>query len=168
MEFSPKTPSLNSAAGKLNHHWKSNGLQIVRGAPQQDIQTFESRYSVVLPNDLREYFLNSNGMPQVAGSECDREGFGFYPLARVKNVVEEYARLKPGGPITPTISHPETYFVFVDYLQWCWAYAIRLTNDPSQSNEVIHVGTLHPKLIAHSFKEFVDLYVKDASELYPG
>lgn len=102
------------------------------------------------------------------GSDCDREGFGFYSLSRVKNVVEEYKRIKPAGPIIPIISNPQAYFVFVDYLQWCWAYAIRLSNGLSETNEVIHLGTIEPKVMAHSFSEFVDLYLKDARELYPG
>jgi hypothetical protein len=168
MEFSLKTPFASSAAGKLIQHWKSEGLQRARGATEKDIQTFESRYNVILPNDFRDYFLSTNGMLQDARNECDHNGFGFYPLGRVKTVVEEYKALKPAGSISPNISNPQTYFVFVDYLQWCWDYAIHLSNDASESNEVIHVGTLEPKVVAQSFSEFVDLCVKDARELYPG
>jgi hypothetical protein len=158
----------DSAARKLNRHWKSHGLRIAPGGSQKSVRKFESRYSVILPKDLREYFLTLDGMIDQLGSECDREGFGFYSLSRVKNICEEYASLKMKRPILPTISNPENYFVFVDYLQWCWAYAIRLSNNLSESNEVIHVGTVEPKVIAQSFSEFVDLYLKDARDLYPG
>lgn len=165
MRFTLKAWSTKVAHKKLKRHWKSKNLRIAHGASKQDLQTFEARYGVVLPKDFRDYFLSVDGMLQIANHECDPDGFGFYPLVRVKNVVEEYAEL---SKMTPSnASNPQTYFVFVDYLQWSWAYAIRLSNDVSQLNEVIHVGTIRPKVIANSFSEFVDMYLKDARELYP-
>ena len=83
---------------------------------------------------------------------------------RVKNVSEEYAKHSTALPEVPD---PNSSFVFPDYLQWCWAYAIHLGDSPLEPNPIIHVGTVHPKVVARSFNEFMELYLRDARELYP-
>ena len=67
----------------------------------------------------------------------------------------------------PNVERPAEYFVFADYLQWSWAYAIRLVNQPLESNEIIHVGTNIPTVVATSFTEFLTLYLRDDKKLYP-
>jgi hypothetical protein len=67
----------------------------------------------------------------------------------------------------PEVAEKDSYFVFADYLQWCWAYAIRLSSNPSEPNPVIHVGTIRPKIVAPSFGGFVNSYIHDAKSLYP-
>jgi hypothetical protein len=66
----------------------------------------------------------------------------------------------------PELSDAGRYIAFADYLQWSWAYAIRLGNGPSEPNPVIHVCTIRPKTVAGSFSDFVDLYLRDARELH--
>jgi hypothetical protein len=63
----------------------------------------------------------------------------------------------------PPVPDPQAHFVFADYLQWSWAYAIRLG---TSGNPVIFVGA-EGGVVANSFTEFVALYVQDAEALYP-
>lgn len=149
---------------KLISHWKSQNLRIAPGNPVESVCEFESRNSVTLPADFRDYFLNVDGMVQSGGDDCDQGGFSFWPLARLRSVPEECAQHRLAAP---GIESPDEYFVFADYLQWSWAYAIRLTSGPLEANPVIHVGTLRPRVVADSFSQFVDLYLRDAEELYP-
>ena len=145
----------------LIDYWKSQNIRIANGENQTALREFEKKNAVVLPPDLWAYFLNLNGMPQIGGQDCDQRGFAFWPLIRVNSVAEECA--KQSVPIR-AVDKPNEYFVFADYMQWSWAYAIYL--GPSGPNQVIHVGTVQPKVVAGSFTEFVGLYVRDAKDLY--
>jgi hypothetical protein len=155
---------MEESCSKLIDHWRSLNLRIALGNSEEKVREFESRNDVTLPPDFRKYFLCVDGMTQVGGHDCDPTGFSFWPLARVKNVSEEYAKHSTALPEVPD---PNSSFVFADYLQWCWAYAIHLGDSPSEPNPIIHVGTVHPKVVAGSFNEFVELYLRDARELYP-
>lgn len=148
---------------KLISHWRSQNLTIAPGNTEARVREFESHNDVSLPPDFREYFLKVNGMAQDGGHDCDPTGFAFWPLARVKTMAEESAQRSLPPSQIPDAAR---YFVFADYLQWSWAYAIRLGQRPSEPNSVIHVGTICPKTVASSFTEFVDLYLRDARELY--
>ncbi len=152
-----------NSTSKLISYWQSQNLRIAPGNPEGSVRVFESRYSVILPPDFREYFLSVDGMAQVGGHDCDPTGFAFWPLARLKSVPEECTE---HALALPEVPDPDKYFVFADYLQWSWAYAIRLGDRPSEPNPVIHVGTVRPKTVAGSFTEFTDLYLRDARELY--
>jgi hypothetical protein len=149
-----------TAAEQLTKHWRDQGLPMAKGVTEQAIQQFESDHAVKFPADLREYFTNCNGMVQRGGADTDQEGFAFWPIERVgamRNVCSEV------GVTLPPIQSPEEYFVFADYLQWSWAYAIRLGGG---ENSVILVGA-EGDVVAASFSEFVKLYIKDAEALYP-
>lgn len=154
---------MEDSTSKLVRHWRSLNLPIAPGNPEEKVREFESRNGVMLPLDFREYLLHVDGMVQAGGQDCDPNGFAFWPLARVKSVREEYT--KHSTPL-PEVPDADRYFVFIDYLQWCWAYAIRLGARPSDGGQIIHVGKLNPKVVAGSFTEFVDLYLRDARELY--
>jgi hypothetical protein len=149
---------------KLVSYWTKGGLKISQGCPEDGVCKFEIDNDVVLPADLRAYFLCVNGMPAEAREDCDPNGFCFWPLDRVKCVTEEIVRHS-----SPIRKSPEDRlnFIFADYREWSWAYAIRLTDSANGPNPVIHVGTLKPKIVAGSFSQFVPLYLRDAEELYP-
>jgi hypothetical protein len=148
------------AVEHLVAHWKAQGLPLASGASESEISSFESRYGLVLPSDVRSYFGSVNGLVQRGGVDTDREGFAFWPLERVQPLPSVCAELQLAIPPVP---HPEAYFVFADYLQWSWGYAIRLG---TSSTPIIFVGA-EGSVVASSFTEFVALYVEDAEALYP-
>ena len=60
------------------------------------------------------------------------------------------------------------FFVFCDYLDLCWAYAICLTPHQAQARVVI-VGTKDgvAQPVSNSFSEFAEMYARDDVGLYP-
>jgi hypothetical protein len=154
---------MEDSSSRLLRYWRSLNLLIAPGNTEERVRDFEFRNGVLLPLDFRRYLLSVNGMVQSGGQDCDPNGFAFWPLARVKSVRKESAEHKT--PL-PEVQDPDGHFIFVDYLQWCWAYAIRLGAHPSDGGQIIHVGKLHPNVVAGSFTEFVDLYIRDDRELY--
>jgi hypothetical protein len=152
------------AYNKLITHWQSENLGIAPGSSEQDVRDFEFANGVILPNDFRQYFLHVNGMLQRGGHDVDRNGFSFWPLSRVKSVRRE---CPASSSFVSSIAEPDRYFVFADYLQWSWAYAVRLDSQGLQDGEIAHVGTRQPKVVAASFGDFVEMYLSDAEDLYP-
>ena len=112
---------------------------------------------------MRQYLSAANGMPTIPGSDVDSNGFRFWPLEHIRPVPTVCA--EAGVPV-PAVKDPARYFVFADYFDWSWAYAIDLSRSDAGSQPIVHVGTLEPKTVAHSFTEFVDLYVQDSRDLY--
>jgi hypothetical protein len=146
---------------RLVSHWRAEGLKLSTGCNEQDLLRFERAHDVTLPDDLRSYFLHVNGMLPDAMEDCDQNGFCFWPLARMKSIAKE--RALHSSPMLPG-PEDQHYFVFADYLQWSWAYAIRLTKNSLDPNQVVIMGK--PRIVAGSFGEFVELYLRDAEELY--
>jgi hypothetical protein len=148
------------AVEQLMAHWTAQGLPLASGASEAEIRSFESRCGFELPGDLRIYFRRVNGLVQRGGFDVDEDGFAFWPLEDVQPLLTVCTKYQQPVPPVPD---PQAYFVFADYLQWSWAYAIRLG---TSGNPVIFVGAEGP-VVANSFTEFVALYVQDADPLYP-
>jgi hypothetical protein len=147
---------------KLIQHWTDVGLTIAAGITDEELTSFEAHYHVDMGSalDFKEYLRAVNGMTQSGGQDCDAKGFSFWPLNRIKQVPEECLQHKMG---VPSIRDIEKYFVFADYMQWSWAYAICLA--PSQSG-ILQFGTRSPRLISNSFSDFVKAYMRDSEQLY--
>jgi hypothetical protein len=58
-------------------------------------------------------------------------------------------------------------YVFADYLDWCWAYAILPSKMPADESPVFVLGKAElPIKVANSFLEFVELYLADSPTIY--
>jgi hypothetical protein len=117
--------------------------------------------NVLLPSDFGEYLLNVNGMIPKGGEDCDEKGFAFWPLEDIKRVPVECSTKSLGIPDIHGISD---YFVFADYMQWSWAYAIRLSE--GNPGNILQFGIRKPRVIAENFSDFVRLYVSDSDQIY--
>lgn len=146
---------------QLINHWQAKNIVIVEGNTEAEIEGFESRYKVRLPSDMREYFLRVDGLSEYYPNSQDDQGFSFWSLRKVKTVLEESAKVMG-------ISYNEagSLFIFADYLDWSWAYAIRLSTNVLAETPVFLTDYPRPIKVADSFSEFVHLYLADASELY--
>lgn len=152
---------------KLSRHWAAQGLLVPPGATREAVKQFEKTYDVALPAEVRDYFLKQDGMSADWQHSKDKTGFSawfsLWELARVRPAAEELA--EGGHQAGPEL---DQYFAFADYLDWSWAYAIRLTSDPPEGGRVVMLGTGGvPPEIASSFGEFVDLLLQDSPRLYP-
>ena len=156
---------MHNATEKLIQHWLSQGLAITKGNTQEQIEEFEQRYNVSVPPDMRDYLLRVDGMDMNSlTSYQDKAGFSFWPRKRIKTAAEEAHDHTTGYW---SFRDQNSLFLFADYLDWSWAYAIRLLKSPSAETPVFIIGKREsPIEIAKSFSEFVDLYVVDSPILY--
>jgi hypothetical protein len=148
-----------SAGESLKRHWSSHDVDINAGVSKAQLDSFESKHRVVLPEDLRDYFLCVNGMPQ---DVLDDGMIRFWML-------EELQPLSQGPPAfrDPSyIRNPETLFLFADYSLWAHAYAIRLESNSVQLNQVVIIGYESPVTVSKSFSEFVDMYLTNKDLLH--
>lgn len=146
-----------SPAEQLIQHWKRSATARTRAAAsRQDIAAFEQTYHSVLPDDFRAYFEYADGFNQDEGYQ-DEEGFNFWPLNKLCRAAEYDA-----GKYRSSTG--KSYFLFCDYLDFSWGYAISLEN-----SSIVMVGAADGVLapVADSFREFVRMYVRDDAELYP-
>jgi hypothetical protein len=144
---------------RLLVHWADAGAQPAGGVTDEEIQAFEAKYSIRMPNDLRSYFLKVNGMRPDWHCDQDSNGFTFLPLAKLRCL----------GTLAYDGSGAEAdsprLFVFADYLTASWEYAIGLWSREREDNPVFLIDSPN-KIVANSFSEFVDLYLIDSPKLY--
>ncbi len=152
---------MTPAHERLIVHWKKRGALPAPPATPEAITAFERKHAVRFPDDFRSYLLDANGMSE-AGI-MDNEGFCFWNLSQMKTLRQLNL---DDGVSTPGFDE-NSYFAFADYLIWSWAYAIDLGRESTTRGQVIHVGTLQPRIIAESFTDFVESYVADSPNLYP-
>lgn len=144
----------------LQRHWALHQVDANAGVSREELNAFEAKYGVVLPPDMRSYFLCVNGM---ASDVVDEELIRFWMLDEVKPLNEGAPEFS--NPLY--IQRPESMFLFADYSLWAHAYAIRLESVPLQSNEVCIIGIERPITIANSFSEFVAHYQRAISANVP-
>jgi hypothetical protein len=134
--------------------WRDAGLTIRPPAEAWAICRFESENGVILPTDLREYFLTVDGMED----ELDPGTNRFWPLALVKPVSEELTDIHSDRWAYPNC------FLFADHCIWCFAWAVCLGRLPLETSEPVFQVTADKvpgRMIAPSFTAFVEMYLED-------
>lgn len=146
-------------AQEIADKWVAQGLSKRPGVSAEQVAEFEQRHSVVLPRDFRAYLQLVDGMNEA----MDDESFRFCPLAEIQPVDQV---------LEPHHTDRDWYpgcFIFADFLTWCWAYAIRLAGAPPEVGNIFIVygdDTRRP-LIADSFSEFAERYIRNPDSLLP-
>jgi len=139
---------------RMARHWYRDGSAPDQFRPkcptEADIQAFEEQNGVRFPADFREYFQRLNGI------DMDPGLFRFWPLSR----------LIPLKSSSTVALETDRHFVFADYMVGTWYYAIYLGEDPFLQNRVILPDFPSQPVVAHSFSEFVELYLADSPRLY--
>ena len=148
---------------RLKNYWSSHGLELASGADPDSLQEFERKNTTRLPDDFRNYLLAIDGMKPYIPNDCDKEGFSFWSIQRIKSIRQE----KPDTIWPAGLPAPSQCFIFADYLQWSWAYAIDLSTAAKNNGAIFSVGVLKPNKISDSFSEFIKLYLEDSNLLYP-
>ena len=150
---------VTSAGESLKRHWAAHNVDINAGVAKAELDAFEARHRVVLPEDVRDYFLCVNGM---APDEVDDGTIRFWMLAELQPLTQG----APAFADSSYIQNPESLFLFADYSLWAHAYAIRLGSAPLPSNEVVIIGYDTPVIACTSFSEFVDIYLTNKNLLH--
>jgi hypothetical protein len=142
--------------------WRSIHAGNASGASSEAIAAFERKYHVVLPADVREYFMTIDGMGE---NDMDKAMNRFWPLGEVKPVEEELSDSR--GVVYPDrFAYPDC-FVFADHCMNCWDYAVKLTTDPTQQAPVYRVTASDEpgEQMAASFREFMVRYSDDPDSI---
>ena len=129
--------------------WRSDNIELGGGADPEAIRAFEQRCNVVLPDDVRAYFLRLNGIHE---RHVDEELTAFWPIERVRSINDElrdkYDEVLPEG---------DHYFCFADHHG---PYAVRLTADGSGPSDVVYAHSSTDFIpIAMSFSHFFRRYL---------
>ena len=146
----------------LREHWNTNGIYPSGGTNAVEIAAFEAQHDIVIPADLRDFLLEFNGTLDMSGTDYFRflqlEDFTSSDRHPVMSFGEAFAAKHP--------SIPNGFYVFADYLQWCYGYAIQLGKGVER-NDVVLIGGLTTPVVANSFTEFMSLYMMDSSDIHP-
>lgn len=134
-------------------------------ASNSDIQTFEHNNTLRIPVDMQEYFKEVNGM----NGRLDSSLFELYSFDEFIPIIAKYGDW--GGipsyrDIQVTMNDHNNCFVIGNWMMHTFAYAIRLNEILTTSNEVFIICGGDFQVIANSFTEFLELYLEDSELLY--
>jgi hypothetical protein len=149
---------------KLLAAWRRKGIRPAPPCSRSDLQAFETRTGLTLPEDLADYLAYADGASLLSAGDVDRDELAFRPLRRFASLDAEWAGRQ--GP--HRIADASRYFVFCGYRLPSWAFAIRL-HRPGEGgdNLVISAAMTTAFVVAVSFSEFVELYEADAVVAFP-
>jgi len=108
------------------------------------LAAFEAKHGIVLPRDLRTYFLELGGTEHCV---VDDEASSFWPLEKVDQAAAD---------------GPPDYFAFADWMIESGRWAIRLSANPTDENTVLFDEGF---VVAKSFTEFMGKYLKDINSV---
>lgn len=152
-------------ASELHGIWKESKLEVADLATHEDVLSFQNRTNLVLPDDLQDYFKESNG----TNEEYDPNFFKFYSLSgfrSVKDELSDWGGVPDYRNIVNTMIFHSSCYVFSDYTSHLFTYCIRLYEGKSLHNEVYVIAGDQFKLIANSFSAFLELYSENSEMLY--
>lgn len=134
--------------------WRDAGLVIRPGVDASAIHAFETKHGIVMPNDLRNYWLAVDGMEVDLDPGLNR----FWPLDLVKPVSEELTEIHPDRWAYPDC------FVIADHCLWCLGWAVRLGRTSTERSGPMYLvsgGDPPGWQVAPSFTAFVEMYLVD-------
>lgn len=148
---------MEKAISTFKQYLISQGIPIFE-AEETSLQEWTSTYGRSLPKDFQDFYRAANGMMSLYPNYSDKEGFLWYPI----EVVEP---IKVRGS-NPWKAGESDVYEFADYLSSCWWYGFRLAE-----NDLYEIGLVPTPTqfipITKSLAHFIELYVADASALYP-
>lgn len=151
----------------LRARWSAEKIPYGPSATDDEIEEFESRHSVRLPDDLRMYFTQLGGMSDWI---LDNNNFTFFPLRMVQSL-SEFSGAKDGEPVSSTINEPERTFVIADFLISSQEYLVHLSTN-GRSAPVIHYAPQFQQWpeytheVAPSFTAFLQRYLTNPNALF--
>jgi len=142
--------------GELLAFWKSKRVEpAIDRATKREIKEWEIANCACLPDDLREYVLQVNGILRGEQLEFDHGEMSFLPLKAM--VLESKWSLHVTS---------EDMFVFADELVQCSWWCAHLTPQPRRETPIYFRGA-ELVLIANSLEEFLRAYMSGDGRIYP-
>ncbi len=138
----------------LSEAWQQRGYSHAVPATREQIQSFEFKHNVKLPQDLRAYFETLNGGDIGHEGSMDDEAISFWRLDQLEALDEM------------TVGRSNV-FAFGDFLIDSHLYAIQLSSHAADPTPVFIDWAGNVEQVASSFAEFVRGYVaKDRAILF--
>jgi hypothetical protein len=151
--------SLNCYINLIKYWSQYSEVSVLPPASNQEISRFENRHSTKLPIDFIDYLRTVNGFDKSKNYQ-DKNGFSFWPIDEMCRA-SEY----DGGECS--FDGAENYFIFCDYLDFSWGYAIHVGDIDNGDIVLIGASDGKPQPIAKKFCDFINLYLNDDLQLYP-
>lgn len=151
--------SSNDCGDPLKYWRNFSDVSVHLPASDIEIFRFEKSRSIELPREFVCYLKCANGFDQSKNYK-DSNGFNFWPLETL-SCAAEY------DDGTWSFNKAEEYYIFCDYFDLSWAYAIRVKG--SNKGEIVRIGASdgNPHLVARNFCDFLALYIRNDLKLYP-
>ena len=143
------TPSIEAVIA----YWTAHDVPYLPGVDENDVTAFETKYDVTLPQDVREFYLITDGTHVPLCNGCDHDMYEFYRLSE----------------IAPDAEFPWA-MNFADFQMLSWWFAIDLTGGGGRGPGAVYfMGAIggRPLIVAHTFTEFLNLYVTTDERLWP-
>jgi hypothetical protein len=140
--------------------WEQEKIPIRAGVTPKAIKSFEDRFRVTLPDDMREFFLTVDGM----GEHYDDDSFSrFWPLEQVQPI-DHYC-----PELTSRYAESSDYFLFYDHSIDLFMYAIRLQKNAIVPTPIARLypqpnGSFEPAF--QSFRDLIAKYANDPKDLW--
>ena len=150
---------MKSIEERLKEHWLRDKVVLNSGASDQELKSFESRYQVKLPLDLRNYFSSVNGMKE---DQTDKELIRFWPIEEVVSLGEYHKD-------SSYLPDANSLFIFADWSIEAHLYAIHLGKGDSIVNQVYVMGQHQRAMqqVSESFTDFASQYLTDVMQVWP-
>jgi hypothetical protein len=145
---------------RLLEHWRHRQEKPAAStATLDEIENWERKYGVRLPDDLREYVLRVNGIHCGEELEFDNNLNTLLPLSAMKPECEWWSGQTSSNR-----------FVIADHCISCFWWTVDLNAEPRPETAVFLSGASDgkPRLVASSLDEFLEMYITDAAALYGG
>jgi hypothetical protein len=152
---------IEQAINDLVVYWNNQNIDSKRNV-LNDIISTEKSLGVTLPPDIKQYFLNLNGMERFYPNFTDQAGFLFYPLEYLTTYEDEFNQTDSN-----TVFGQDRCVIFANFMQKSWWYGILIKKDnPSEYSIIIIPGDNLYKIVANSFAQFIEYYINDSPKLY--
>lgn len=145
----------------LQRLWRDEKPSLSTGGSAA-VEDLQSRYGLILPEAFAAYLRSASP---------DRDwmhggGIIWWPPERIKSLRDECGSETPNEQLNAEIEvEADTYLIFADYLDWCYAYAICCSVGPNRG-KIALIAVRPDRFVASSFVTFVDLVAADSDRLH--
>jgi hypothetical protein len=130
---------------QLKNRWLKDSVPVNVPASPTEIQRFECKQGITLPQSFKAYLSVMNGMAEGA---TDRDMMSFFSLEAIERQ----------DPLPPA-KEGEVNLAFADYCLASHVYLMRLSKSTEASPVIVSDGESE-RQIAASFDEFIDAYLQ--------
>jgi cell wall assembly regulator SMI1 len=141
-----------SPARAVLKYWEANDVRYLPGNRPAQIRRFEERVGCVMPADMREFYLLTDGTYVPGTGGCDHNAFYFWRLRDVQQRFGGFA------------------FEFCDYREESWRYGVDFVGEHIFGPGGIYfLYDKHDNAlpVAPTFGDFLKAYINDDARLYP-